>query len=264
MKNYIANERLGFDTSAGYLRRKLQECIKCGRSGRRGNETDRKEALIHLGALLHTLEDFSAHSNYVELVLQCLGEEKVFAYVGDQCRISVPSKTKTVPPLVTGTFGALDIFQSIIGEIDDKAAIQNKGELTTLELVSLQLTILRWTSAYTPKQRIAGISNDDFQNMAAQVANALQYIVLFIPGAENMASELQNTVKIVSASKKDPLKYDPNSIDISHGTNELWKAVEPIFDFHGKVARFFIEHEEDLKIPFVSAAKQKLGEAIDK
>jgi hypothetical protein len=137
MKNYIANEKVGIITSASYIRRKLHECIRYGRSGRKGNDADRKEAFLHLGALLHTIEDFSAHSNYIELVLHCLGENGVFSYVGDKCRVQVPGTIDTVPPLVTGTFGALDIFQSIIGEVDDKAAMQDQGILTSLQDVSL-------------------------------------------------------------------------------------------------------------------------------
>lgn len=140
MKNYIANEALGINTSAGYIRRKIQECVEHGRVARReGNEARRHEALICLGGLLHTLEDFAAHSNYVELVLHCLGEKDIFACVGDKSRITVPGTTNEVAPLVTGTFGSLDVFQSIIGEMDDKAAMksQNESDLKALNSVSL-------------------------------------------------------------------------------------------------------------------------------
>ena len=63
MKNCIANETLGIATS-DYIRGQLLACIKRGRDGRGGNEEAWKEALIHLGGALHTLEDFAAHSNY--------------------------------------------------------------------------------------------------------------------------------------------------------------------------------------------------------
>ena len=55
--------------------------------------------------------------------------------VGDRCLIEVPGSDLKVPPLVTGTFGMLDIFQSIVGEADDKFAEQDKGELTELKQV---------------------------------------------------------------------------------------------------------------------------------
>lgn len=99
--------------------------------------------------------------------------------------------------------------------------------------------------------------------MAAQVASALQFIVQFIPGAENMSLDLEKTITTVSAAKEDPHKYDPGQVDVTQGTNELWTAIAPIFDFHGKVKRFSIEYEEELKIPIISAAKEKLSKAID-
>lgn len=140
MKNYIANSCQGWDTSSEYLRQQLSLCIKLGRAGRRKHgAAARKEALHHLGAALHTLEDFSAHSNYIELCLHELGEDTVFSFVGDECLVEVPNgkgKGKKVAPIVTGTFGMLDIFHSLLGEADDKAVLQSKGTLGELETAS--------------------------------------------------------------------------------------------------------------------------------
>ena len=55
MKNYIANASMAAainPTSAGYVEKQLVAAIA---RGRQGNE----EAYIHLGAALHTLEDFT-------------------------------------------------------------------------------------------------------------------------------------------------------------------------------------------------------------
>lgn len=140
MKNYIANSGKGWDTAADYIRQQLLSAIELGRHGRRKHQTEsRKDAFRHLGAALHTLEDFSAHSNYTEICLQELGEVGVFAFVGDECRIEVPDgprKGSKVAPIVTGTFGMLDIFHSLLGEADDKAILQSKGSLGELESVS--------------------------------------------------------------------------------------------------------------------------------
>lgn len=140
MKNYIANSGKGWATSADYIREQLQLCIDAGRIGRQRNQAGaRKEAFIHLGAALHTLEDFSAHSNFTELCLHELGERDVFTFVGDACRIEVPhGKGKKVAPIVTGTFGMLDIFHSLLGEADDMAVLQSKGSLNELEHVSVK------------------------------------------------------------------------------------------------------------------------------
>ncbi|OLL25248.1 hypothetical protein NEOLI_000824 [Neolecta irregularis DAH-3] len=118
MKNYIANEQGGWSTSAGYVRWSLERCIEFGRkyeSGKR-NE-DLYEAFRLLGQSLHTLEDFSAHSNYCELTLIELGYRGVFPHVGAQTQIYLNGKS--VFPLVTGTFGGLDFVHSLLGEASD-------------------------------------------------------------------------------------------------------------------------------------------------
>ena len=125
MKNYIAKSGQGWDTSADYIRRQLTKCVQLGREG---NDQSMQEAFILLGAAMHTLEDFSAHSNFTELCLHEMGERDIFAMVGDRSWIDSPNGDRAVAPLVTGTFGALDILQSFLGEADDKVAILNQGE----------------------------------------------------------------------------------------------------------------------------------------
>ncbi|KAF5009237.1 hypothetical protein FDECE_4530 [Fusarium decemcellulare] len=241
MKNYIANETIGITTSAGYIRRKIQECVKHGQTARRdNNESRRHEALICLGALLHTLEDFSAHSNYVELVLHCIGEKDIFACVGDKARIPVPNTTQEVAPLVTGTFGSLDVFQSIIGEIDDKTAMKSEGELDALDNI------------------LAGAP--DFKTVAAGIASALQYVVMLIPGGSGLKTDLQTILKTVQQAESDNSGKDAINID----TNEIWNAIEPIFSFQGKIKRFLIESKEHPQIGLVAKALETLGELVDK
>lgn len=141
MKNYIANCGKGWKTSADYIKEQLLACIELGRKGRRKHESAaRTAAFQHLGAALHTLEDFAAHSNFTELCLHELGEDGVFAFVGDECRVQVPHGSdggRKVAPIVTGTFGMLDIFHSLLGEADDKAVLQSKGSLGELEGVGV-------------------------------------------------------------------------------------------------------------------------------
>lgn len=136
MKNYIANESTPFATSSRYVRKQLLDCIQEGRNAYQLKKKSPTQALIYLGAALHTLEDFAAHSNYVELALMTLGVP-AFPFVGDGCKVKIPRSGHEVPPLVTGTFGMLDIFQSLLGEVDDKAAHKEKGELDEIIKVSL-------------------------------------------------------------------------------------------------------------------------------
>ena len=114
MKNYVANQDFTGvnDTSLDYIEKQLVAAIACGRARD-------PEAYTHLGAALHTLEDFVAHSNWLELCIQMLGSQmgdsmpqanammNVFAFTGEAARVR--TQRGLVSPLVTGTFGALDL-----------------------------------------------------------------------------------------------------------------------------------------------------------
>lgn len=121
MKNYIANEQGHWATSAGYLRYSFGRSIHYGRqythgSRGKGKEEDLCEALRCLGQALHTMEDFSAHSNYCELALREMGMHEVYPHCGTATEINLPNG-KRVFPLVTGTFGVVDFLHSVIGYV---------------------------------------------------------------------------------------------------------------------------------------------------
>ncbi|KXN89330.1 hypothetical protein AN958_05828 [Leucoagaricus sp. SymC.cos] len=119
MKNYIANEDGLWDTSKALVRRTLERCIHLGRQHRsQGRKQDEYEAYRLLGQAMHTLEDFPAHSNFCELTLLSMGHREVFVHVGDNVRIQAPNG-KSVPPIVTGTFGSSDFIHSLLGEATD-------------------------------------------------------------------------------------------------------------------------------------------------
>jgi hypothetical protein len=135
MKNYISNERGGWATSAGYVKYSFARAIHFGRlythgpSGQNGRDEDLSEALRCLGQGLHCLEDFGAHTNYTELVLRELGFNNVFAHVGVQTQINL--RGKHVYPLVTGTFGGVDFFHSVLGEATDHFTQSEIDEVNT-------------------------------------------------------------------------------------------------------------------------------------
>ncbi|KAF9458963.1 heterokaryon incompatibility protein Het-C-domain-containing protein [Collybia nuda] len=129
MKNYIANEQGSWDTSKALVRRTLERCIHLGRQHRsQGRKEDEYEAYRLLGTALHTLEDFTAHSNFCELVLVALGHADVFLHVGDQVRIQAPNG-KWVAPIVTGTFGGNDFAHSMLGEATDHLSQASVSDL---------------------------------------------------------------------------------------------------------------------------------------
>jgi hypothetical protein len=111
MKNYIANENGGWATSTAYIRSSLYKAIETRR--RAQSDADTYEALRLLGQALHTLEDLSAHSNWVELALIEMGHRNIFPHVGENTAIHIGGKT--VFPLVTGTFGGMDFIHSLLG-----------------------------------------------------------------------------------------------------------------------------------------------------
>ncbi|KAF7316192.1 hypothetical protein MIND_00137400 [Mycena indigotica] len=129
MKNYIANENGHWDTSKALVRRTLDQCVHFGRQHRSsGRKEDEYEAYRLLGQLLHTLEDFSAHSNFCELSLVSMGYQEVFVHVGDQVRIQSP-QGKWVAPLVTGSFGGNDFIHSLLGEAGDHLSQASVSDL---------------------------------------------------------------------------------------------------------------------------------------
>ena len=123
MKNYIASGRGDWATSAAFVKYSFERSIHHGRlytNGHgffKGKDEDLAEALRCLGQGLHTLEDFGAHTNYVELALIEMGHQNVYPHVGTNTMINLHGKH--VYPLVTGTFGMVDFYHSVLGEATD-------------------------------------------------------------------------------------------------------------------------------------------------
>ena len=133
MKNYIANEKGDWATSAAFVRWSFTRSIQHGRSYHNaggffhGKDEELAEALRCLGQGLHTLEDFGAHTNYTELVLRELGFNNVFPHCGANTQINL--RGHHVFPLVTGTFGTVDFLHSVLGEATDHFAQSEVNEM---------------------------------------------------------------------------------------------------------------------------------------
>ncbi|GJE86244.1 heterokaryon incompatibility protein Het-C domain-containing protein [Phanerochaete sordida] len=117
MKNYMATEGRGWDTSTAHVRRIFKACIEYGRRAQGREGADLWEAFRLLGTGLHTMEDLLAHSNWCEIALRKMGHEQVFCHVGENVIINTPNGP--APPLVTGTFGSADFLHSLMGEATD-------------------------------------------------------------------------------------------------------------------------------------------------
>ncbi|KAJ7654177.1 heterokaryon incompatibility protein Het-C-domain-containing protein [Mycena rosella] len=129
MKNYMASENQGWDTSTAHIRRVLIQCIEMGRRAQGRDGPELYEAYRLLGTGLHTLEDLLAHSNWVEIALRKMGHSEVFCHVGDGTDIETPNGR--APPLVTGTFGGADFLHSLMGEATDKLSQASVTDLAT-------------------------------------------------------------------------------------------------------------------------------------
>lgn len=82
----MATEGGGWATSTEFIRNTLRDCIQKGRNAGGNEGAELWETYRLLGQGLHTLEDFTAHSNWVELALRKLGHRDVFCHVGDNGR----------------------------------------------------------------------------------------------------------------------------------------------------------------------------------
>ncbi|EDR07977.1 uncharacterized protein LACBIDRAFT_297529 [Laccaria bicolor S238N-H82] len=209
MKNYIANEQGHWDTSKALVRRTLERCIHHGRQHRaNGDKKDEYEAYRLLGQLLHTLEDFPAHSNFCELALVSLGHQQVFVHVGDQVRIHAPNG-KTVAPIVTGSFGSSDFIYSLLGEAGD--------HLASVSDLNKELDKARAKSQTQSRSGPGGAPADP--------ADVLRDLLFSLPGGADseMSRDLDNINRIragPSQGGKRPEEMSPQEL---HGV--LWQVL---------------------------------------
>ena len=233
MKSYIANSvDVGMinPTSADYVEKQLIAAIACGRQGD-------EEAYIHLGAAMHTLEDFAAHSNYVELALQMIGAEmkqkanvtpalsRVFTYVGGAAKIGTARGAAS--PITTGTFGMLDLYQTLLGEIDDKlAAMSLPGVRARMPekggvLQTLSKSLIGLLGGLTPS----------FEKGILQVGKAAT------SGQSITWGELETKPE------------------------RLWESLEPVFRLRDNIVKWVYDH---LTVRAVQDALAAISDAVDK
>ncbi|GAA5857550.1 hypothetical protein JCM8547_009336 [Rhodosporidiobolus lusitaniae] len=233
MKNYIANESGGWETSSKLVRERIIQCIELGRRARNGGgETATYEAYRLLGTLLHTLEDFTAHSNWCELSLLRLGYSQVFCHVGDGVKIQSPAGP--CPPLVTGSFGGSDFIHSLLGEATD--------HISEASVSDLQKAM---DGARSTDRGIDGNSTSD----------TLRKLLFDIPGTGG--SELSREMGDIEGirSRASTGQLDNMSPQELHAT--LWK----VLTFRDNVVKG-IENTIE-KIPGLSSLVEKMTNAVN-
>ncbi|KAJ5175510.1 uncharacterized protein N7482_001387 [Penicillium canariense] len=228
LKNYIASEDVGIDTSAALIRRVLGRSIELGRRyGRSRNDDDLHEALRLLGTGLHCLEDYAAHSNYTELSLIELGERDVFPHVGRNTKVQIRGAREEVYPIVTGTFGGVDFFHSVLGEFSDKT---KQSELQSLEGV-------------ISESENDGPSNSMLQDLLSKIPSGL------IGSSSDQAGKMDDF-----KAKADDARQ--NGQNISPRQPEEWtrylenvqKQIYPVLEWHDELLKSINEAIETIPV----------------
>jgi hypothetical protein len=224
LKNYIASEDLGITTSAAMVRDLLRRCIDLGRrSG--GHGPDFHEALRLLGTATHCLEDYSAHSNYVELALVELGEEDVFPHVGRNTRLYVEAAGKEVWPIITGTFGGVDFLHSVCGEFTDKTT---QSELQELE---------------------GAITNADRSKNKSKIKELLSQLPDGIFGGKDQAGKADELEDNANAAAMGNVRISPKEPEeFTQQIGELVKQIYPIMEFHDDIMQAIAKFIEQIPI----------------
>ncbi|KAI8133330.1 hypothetical protein DS838_002765 [Geotrichum bryndzae] len=250
MKNYIANERGGnWPTSTEYVRTSLRKCIEKGRSSRANNsDADQYEALRLLGQSLHTLEDFSAHTNYCELVLIALGHRDVFPHVGSNCKINLNGQS--VYPIVTGTFGGKDFLHSLLGGAQDS--------LSQVELGEIQEQLENGAGAQTSADALKKLFDMVPVDFTADEGQSYS----LGGGSRSMGGDRGAFVSKKYSSISEEIDSLKNSCSGTNSSDpeDIISRLYPLFEFRDRVMKK-IEIFMD-SVPFLSTIKEKISDSL--
>lgn len=228
LKNYIASEDLGIDTSAALIRRVLGQSIQLGRRyARSRNDDDLHEALRLLGTGLHCLEDYAAHSNYTELSLIELGERGVFPHVGRNTKVQIRGVREEVYPIVTGTFGGVDFFHSVLGEFSDKT---KQSELQSLEGV-------------ISESENEGPSKSMLQDLLSKIPSGL------IGSSDDQAGKMDDFKTKADNARHDTQNVSPRQPEEwAQYVNNVQKQIYPVLEWHDELLKSINEAIENIPV----------------
>ncbi|PVI06738.1 Het-C-domain-containing protein [Periconia macrospinosa] len=242
LKNYIASEDLGITTSAGMVRDLFRRCIDLGRrSGGRG--PDFYEALRLLGTATHCLEDYAAHSNFVELSLIEIDErlredgKPIFPHVGRNAMFRIQNVQQPKYPIVTGTFGGVDFLHSVCGEISDKAT---QSELQELE---------------------GAINDANRKENKSAIKDLLSKLPDGIFGGKDQAGKADELEQNAQAAQMGNMRISPKEPEeFTQQIGELVKQIYPIMEFHDEIMQSITEFIE--KVPILPELIEQLQEQV--
>ncbi|KAI0847141.1 Het-C-domain-containing protein [Daldinia vernicosa] len=238
LKNYIANENARIMTSALHVRRLFGRCIELGRSYKQNNrKSDFYEALRLLGTGLHCLEDFLAHSNYIELALIELGERDIFPHVGRNTKIQIPGARHDVYPCITGTFGGVDFLHSVTGEVSDK--------LTQNEIQELEGTL----------------QENSRKNDTSILEGLIDKIPDGIFGGDNKKQKLEDIQSNAANAQMANTSISPKEPEeFTQYIQQVFEQIIPAIEFHDDLMKSIGEAVE--KIPILPQIIEQLEEQL--
>lgn len=150
-----------------------------------------------------------------------------------------------VPPVVTGTFGMLDIFHSLLGEADDAAVLQCKGSLQNLEN---ELNI-----GEVAFQHVFDILKAAIQALSKLVSNTTIH--------DPILQQLETVGVLFEKAEQDKKSTTAES---SLDANLLWQTIEPVFKLHDSIKKWVQETtEQDDSEPVSDESSTQLGKYAD-
>ncbi|KAK8079398.1 Het-c heterokaryon incompatibility protein [Apiospora hydei] len=201
MINYIANENEeGIATSAGLLRHLLGRCIELGREhAATGNDDALYEAMRLMGTGLHCLEDFFAHSNYIELALIEMGNRDIFPHVGRDVRVVLED---------------VDFLHSVAGEVSDKLAANEMQEL---------------------QEHLENGKNED----TSLLRKLLAMIPSSLFGGESQSDKIDQIQQDTATAQMDGLEVKPHREpeEITIWVSNIFKQIVPIIEWHDRIMK---------------------------
>lgn len=113
--------------------------------------------------------------------------------------------------------------------------------------------------------KYVGNASISVESIASILLSQLRYILYIVPGGSHLVKEIDQVhdTIIETTANSDPKKFDPATSKLSSGPEEIWKIMKPAFVFHDRVARFLIEYDNDIAIPFVGDVAKKVSKSID-
>ncbi|MCG5052951.1 MAG: hypothetical protein KA712_08320 [Myxococcales bacterium] len=219
MKNYIHGGPFGgIATAKGHMTLQLKAAASAGRS---------EKGLRHLGSALHTLEDLFAHSNYIELALHVGG----FAGIN----LWTAMTPERFYPLVTGTFGTLDMAPSILLPLANALVAHPRQVLSFPALEILEANAPWW------KRVLDALGRQQIRQAQLAQEQGVALTNLIVQGLVQM---MRGTVAVVEAAE-EAFFGDETSTDPTHSLLAKDHSDHPLHELSAEVAKLAISDVGD-------------------